>query len=99
MLAIRYTFTRLPSSDTIKGMGRASKALKQVLESYDISQNSLAVAMGVKRTVVFRWFHETRDPTAETVVEIVVALKEINLKAAQEFVWLYLGELVQNEEK
>lgn len=79
-------------------MGRASKALKQVLEAYDISQNSLATAMGVSRTVVFRWFHDSRDPTAETVVQIVEALKTVNSEAAKEFVKLYLGELVQDEE-
>jgi transcriptional regulator with XRE-family HTH domain len=75
-------------------MGRASQALKQVLETYDISQNSLAVAMGVKRGSVNRWFHDKRDPTAETVIEIVQALKTINPEAAREFVRIYISDLV-----
>ena len=45
-----------------------------------------------------RWFHEQRDPTAETVAEIVKALNSVNPKAAQEFVRLYLGELISPED-
>ena len=52
-------------------MGKAGKALKQVLEDYSISQFALAVAMDVERNNVYRWVNEKRDPTAETVVEIV----------------------------
>ncbi len=77
------------------GMGKAGKALRQVLETYDISQNKLAVVMGTKRSIVFKWFHEQRDPTAETVVDIVKALQGINPAAADEFVRLYLGEFLQ----
>jgi transcriptional regulator with XRE-family HTH domain len=80
-------------------MGRASQALKQVLEAYDISQNSLAVAMGVKRGSVNRWFHDKRDPTAETVVEIMRALKSINQDAAEAFVRLFLLEELSEEEE
>ncbi len=75
-------------------MGRASQALKQVLEAYDISQNSLAVAMGVKRGSVNRWFHDKRDPTAETVVEVVKALNSMNPDAAKRFIELYLYEAI-----
>jgi len=78
-------------------MGRASEALKQVLDTYGISQNQLAVAMGVERGSVFRWYHDKRDPTAETVVEIVEALKAINYQAAEEFVLLYLGNLLSED--
>jgi transcriptional regulator with XRE-family HTH domain len=78
-------------------MGRASQALKQVLEAYDISQNSLAVAMGVKRGSVNRWFHDKRDPTAETVVEIVRALKDINYEAAKKFVDLYICDVFEEK--
>ena len=78
-------------------MGRASQALRQVLEAYDISQNSLAVAMGVKRGSVNRWFHDKRDPTAETVVEIIKALRDISPEAAEKFVELYVGELLQDD--
>jgi transcriptional regulator with XRE-family HTH domain len=73
-------------------MGRASEALKQVLETYGISQNRLAEAMGVERGSVSRWFHGKRDPTAETVVEIIRALKEINSDAAAEFVKIFVGD-------
>jgi transcriptional regulator with XRE-family HTH domain len=79
-------------------MGRASFVLKQVLETHGISQNQLAVALGVQRGSVFRWFHDTRDPTAETVVEIVKALKKINPAAAEAFVKLYLVDVLTEEE-
>ena len=78
-------------------MGRAGKALKQALESYGISQNKLAGILGVERNKVFRWFHEQVDPTAETVADIVKALNEINPSAANEFIELYLGDLVNDE--
>ena len=87
------------SSDTIRGMGRAGQALKQALETYGISQNKLAVALGIERTVVNRWFHERADPTAETVADIVKALKGIDRAAAEKFVELYLGELLEDEEQ
>ncbi|MBW4481476.1 MAG: helix-turn-helix domain-containing protein [Tildeniella torsiva UHER 1998/13D] len=73
-------------------MGKAGKALKQVLEDYSISQFALAVAMDVERNNVYRWVNEKRDPTAETVVEIVRALKELKPEAAKVFVESYLGE-------
>jgi transcriptional regulator with XRE-family HTH domain len=79
-------------------MGRASQALKQVLEAYDISQNSLAVAMGVKRGSVNRWFHDKRDPTAETVVEVVKALNSMNSDAAKRFIELYLCEAIAEDQ-
>ena len=72
-------------------MGKAGQALKQVLEEYDISQYSLSVAMDVERNNVYRWVNEKRDPTAETVIEIVRALKSMNPEAAQAFTHLYLG--------
>jgi len=71
-------------------MGKAGQALKQVLEEYDISQYSLSVAMDVERNNVYRWVNEKRDPTAETVVEIVRALKSLNPEASQKFIELYL---------
>lgn len=82
----------------MQSMGRAGHALKTVLEGFDISQNKLATLLGVRRSVVFRWFHQQRDPTAETVADIVQALNSINREAAQEFIKLYLGELVDTEE-
>lgn len=76
-------------------MARAGKALRRTLEAYKISQNKLAVALEVDRAVVNRWFHEQVDPTAETVAEIVIALKGINYGAAEEFIKLYLGDLLR----
>jgi transcriptional regulator with XRE-family HTH domain len=91
------TFTRSFSSETIEGMGKAGKALKQALKTYGISQNKLAVSLGVDRAVVFHWFHEKRDPSAETVVQIAAALKGINPDAAAEFIRLYVGDFLHNE--
>jgi DNA-binding XRE family transcriptional regulator len=79
-------------------MGKAGKALRQVLETYGISQNQLAVALGVKPFAVFRWYHEQTDPSAETARSIVKALQGINPEAAKEFVRLYIGEMVEDEE-
>lgn len=99
MLLVWSTFTRLQSSDTIGVMGKAGKALKQALEAYGISQNKLAVTLGVDRSVVFNWFHEKRDPSAETVVQIASALKGINPDAAAEFIKLYVGDFLDREDE
>ena len=72
-------------------MGKAGKALKQVLQANKISQSRLASALGVERPIVFRWFHEQTDPTAETVVRIVETLRKLNPGIATEFIHLYLG--------
>ena len=72
-------------------MGQAGKALRQVLETYDISQNQVAVKMGIGRSNVYRWVNEVRDPGAEMVLQLRDALQEINPEAAAEFVRLYLG--------
>ncbi len=79
-------------------MGKAGKALKQVLETYSISQNKLALALGVKPYVVFRWFHEQTDPSAETAANIAQALQGIEPAAADEFVRLYLGDYLQKKD-
>ncbi|MBD2250743.1 helix-turn-helix domain-containing protein [Nostoc parmelioides] len=73
-------------------MGKAGKALKQVLEIYGISQNKLAVTMGTGRSNVHRWVNEIMDPVADAVLEIRDALKKINPAAAEEFIRLYLGD-------
>ncbi|MGQ4646428.1 HNH endonuclease domain-containing protein [Lyngbya aestuarii] len=80
-------------------MGKAGQALRQVLESYKISQSALATGLGVERPIVFRWFHERTDPTAQTVSEIVQALHKINPSAAKDFVQAYLGDLTQTLHK
>lgn len=77
-------------------MGKAGQALKQVLERYGISQNKLAVTMGVERTVVYRWTSERTDPTGETITTITECLQKINPSAAKDFVQLYLGDILEN---
>jgi transcriptional regulator with XRE-family HTH domain len=72
-------------------MGRAGKALKQVLTDYGISQNQLAIAMGVDRSNVSRWVSEERDPSAEALYELREALKQLNPDAAGAFLQLYFG--------
>jgi transcriptional regulator with XRE-family HTH domain len=79
-------------------MGRAGKALKRVLEDYDITQNRLAVVMGITRSSVHRWVYEIGDPVADAVIEIRNALQKINPEAAEEFIRLYLGETAEDEE-
>ena len=78
-------------------MGKAGKALKQVLQTHNISQNQLAVILGIDRATVYKWFHEKREPTSETIVEITRALKQIKLEAAESFVQLYLGDILQED--
>ncbi|MDY6937416.1 MAG: helix-turn-helix transcriptional regulator [Cyanobacteriota bacterium] len=80
-------------------MGRAGKALKQTLQTYRISQNKLAVALGVDRSIVFRWFHEQTDPSGEAIAQIVSVLQEIDPSAAKAFIRSYLGELVEEDER
>jgi hypothetical protein len=46
---------------------------------------------------VYRWVNEKRDPSAETVVEIVRALMSMNEEAAETFVKLYLGNELSNK--
>jgi plasmid maintenance system antidote protein VapI len=72
-------------------MGKAGQALKQVLETYGISQNRLAVTMGVRRSNVNRWVNEETDPAADAVLEIRDGLEKLNPNAAEEFIRLYLG--------
>jgi transcriptional regulator with XRE-family HTH domain len=73
-------------------MGKAGEALRQVLQTYGISQNQLAVTMGIGRSTVHYWYQNTQDPSAETVLEIRKALRKIDPVAAQEFIRLYLGD-------
>lgn len=74
-------------------MGKVGKALKQVLENHNISQSEVAELMDTTRASVSRWFHGKVDPTGDTILEIVEALREIEPLAAKEFVIFYLGEL------
>jgi transcriptional regulator with XRE-family HTH domain len=72
-------------------MGKAGRALKQVLTTHGISQNRLAVVMGVGRSNVHRWVYEMADPVGDAILEIRAALEKINPDAAEEFIRLYLG--------
>ncbi len=71
-------------------MGKAGQALKQVLETYGISQNRLAVTMGTRRGNVHRWVNEMADPSGDAVLEIRDGLEKLNPDAAEEFIRLYL---------
>lgn len=80
-------------------MGKAGKALKQVLSNYGISQNRLAVTMGINRSTVHQWVNEISDPLAEAVTQIIKALREIESTAADDFVDLYLERHVQDQDQ
>jgi transcriptional regulator with XRE-family HTH domain len=71
-------------------MGKAGKALRKVLEAYGISQNQLALAMGINATNVSRWVNESRDPAGDAIVAIKDALEKIDPAAAEDFVMGYL---------
>lgn len=73
-------------------MGRAGKALGLVLRNYGINQNQLAIAMKVDRSNVSRWLSETREPSAESVLQIRDALEELDSAAADAFTQLYWGK-------
>jgi len=73
-------------------MGIAGQALKQVLDKYGITQNRLAVAMGIRRSTVNNWVNEINDPSATAILAIRKGLKSINPEAAEEFIRLYLSE-------
>lgn len=83
-------FAGFLTSDKIKGMGKAGRALKQVLETHSISQTKLAKELGVGRSNVYRWVNEVRDPNSETVLSIIQALEAINPEAATHFKTLYI---------
>lgn len=78
-------------------MGRAGRALKQILEKYGITQNQLAVTMGTERSNVNRWVSEIRDPMGEAIAEIKDALEKLDLAAAEELVMLYPYNSGQDE--
>lgn len=79
-------------------MGTAGKALKQILDTYGISQNRLAVEMGISRGTVHNWVQEKKDPVAESVLAIAEGLEKIDEAAAKEFLTLYLGRFAEGEE-
>ncbi|HEY9676202.1 MAG TPA: hypothetical protein V6D11_32465 [Waterburya sp.] len=52
--------------------------------------------MTVPKAIASKWFHEHREFTAETIVDIVKALQGINSTAAKKFIRLYLGEFLED---
>ncbi len=80
-------------------MGKAGKALKQVLETYSITQYRLALTMQISRSNTHRWIHEIVDPTGDSILEIRDALEIINPAAAREFTQLYWGRAIDPEEQ
>ena len=71
-------------------MGKAGVALKQVLETYEITQYKLATAMGISRSNIHRWVYEIGDPLGDNILDIRDALEKIEPAAAEEFIKLYL---------
>ena len=78
----------------MSGMGKAGKALRETLQQHNLTQNRLAVTMGIARGTMSHWVAETRDPTAESIPTIVDALKQLNPAAARTFVEVYLGRAI-----
>jgi len=78
-------------------MRKAGNALRQVLEAYGISQNKLAVAMGIGRSTIHHWINKSRDPGGDAILEIRKGLQKINPAAAEEFIRLYLDESDEDE--
>ena len=75
-------------------MGKAGKALRETLQQHNLTQNRLAVTMGISRGTMSHWVAETRDPTAESIPAIVDALEQLNPEAARAFVEAYLGRAI-----
>ena len=73
-------------------MGKAGSSLKEVLGHHQISQNRLAISMGINRSTVHQWVNEISDPLAEAVTNVIKALRKINPRAADDFVALFLEE-------
>jgi hypothetical protein len=80
-------------------MGKAGKALKQVLETYGISQNRLAVVMEIGRSNVHRWVYQVADPVGDAILDIRRGLRKIDPAAAAEFIRLYLDDSDEGEEQ
>lgn len=77
------------------GMGKAGRALKQVLEAHSIPQNQLAVEMGISRSNIHRWINEIGDPLGDNILDMRDALQRINPEAAEEFTRLFWGEEIE----
>lgn len=80
-------------------MGKAGRALKQVLETYKITQYKLAATMNISRSNIHRWIHEVVDPTGDSILEIQAVLEELDPAAALEFTRLYWGRAIDSEKE
>jgi transcriptional regulator with XRE-family HTH domain len=76
-------------------MAKAGRALKQVLETYGITQNKLAVTMGITRSSIHRWIYEISDPVGDAIIDIRDGLQKISPEAAEEFKRLFWGEGIE----
>ena len=85
-----YALLHRHSLEIMKKMGRAGKAVMSVLHQYVISQNRLAVTMGVARSTVNQWVNEVSDPLADSIPDIITALETLEPSAAQIFLQLYI---------
>lgn len=73
-------------------MSKAGLALKQVLESYGITQYKIALEMGISRSNIHRWINAQSDPVGDAILDIRDALERINPAAAKDFRDLYWGQ-------
>ncbi len=78
-------------------MGKAGQALRQVLDTHNISQSLLARELGVEHPIVFRWFHEHTDPTAETVFETALLSYRFMEIAATGHVGIHCSQTMQRD--
>ncbi len=80
-------------------MGRAGTALRHVLKTYGITQNRLAVVMGIGRSNVHRWINGLADPVGDAILDIRNALETIDPAAAKAFTLLYWERRIIDEEE
>jgi DNA-binding transcriptional regulator YdaS (Cro superfamily) len=68
-----------------------------VLEAYGISENKLALAMGIRRSSINHWINESRDSAPDAVLEIRKGLQRIEPRLVEEFTRLYWDESQEDE--
>jgi transcriptional regulator with XRE-family HTH domain len=79
-------------------MSKAGDALKQVLETHNISRYKLAQVMGISRSNLHRWVYGVADPAGDSILEIRDALRNLHPEAAEEFKRLYWDEAIEDQE-
>lgn len=80
-------------------MGKVGHVLQEVLETHSVSQYRISKVLGIERNTVYRWVKGKADPNGDTIVAITLALHEINPAAAKDFVYRYLGEIVDSSKE